>query len=360
MANYDAWTEEQLRIAQEVLRESHTLGEAAVDIEARIGRQCSKDSLSGAFKRHKLPRPGTLLKRSGAPPDTNNAESGSKLVEPAPQEAPPPVPPAPVPPEPIHLEAPPADEVPKKSPVKVIVLDIETSPNVVYTWGKYDQNAIKQLRGWEILCFAWKELGNGQVRCIARPDYADETDKTLTHEIWKIVSDADVVITQNGDRFDLPKLRAKFVAHGFPPTRAFKSIDTKKIAKAHFGFFSNSLNDIAQDLGLGAKMETGGFELWEGCMADDPEAWAKMRLYNIHDVVLLESVYLKIRAWHPTHPNLALFDIAGSLGDCPVCKSENVKRVGYQVLKLRRATRLHCLDCGHWFHRSPGSVGVGQ
>lgn len=236
--------------------------------------------------------------------------------------------------------------------LKIILLDIETSPNIVYTWGKYEQNAIRQLRGWEILSFAWKELSKGKTKCIARPDFRDKSDKKITREIWKIVDGADAVITQNGDRFDIPKLRAKFVAHKLPPTRPFKSIDTKKIAKAHFGFFSNSLNDIAQDLGLGAKLETGGFELWEGCIAGDPAAWRKMRRYNMHDVVLLERVYMKLRAWHPTHPNIALIDIAGELADCPVCASERVQRRGYQVLRLRRAARLHCQDCGHWFHRS--------
>jgi hypothetical protein len=237
-------------------------------------------------------------------------------------------------------------------PGKVILLDIETSPNVGYTWGKYDQSVIKQVRGWELLSFAWKELGKGKVTCIARPDYKDKTDKTLTAEVWKILDDCSAVIAHNGDRFDLAKLRAKFVAHQLPPLRPLKQIDTKKIAKANFGFFSNSLNDIARDLGLGEKIQTGGFELWEGCMAGDPKAWRKMRRYNAFDVVLLERVYLKLRAWHPTHPNLALIDIGGANTDCPVCASEKVQRRGYQVLRLRRAARLHCQDCGHWFNRS--------
>lgn len=234
---------------------------------------------------------------------------------------------------------------------RVVLLDIETSPSVGYTWAKYDQNVIKQIRGWELLSFAYKELGRGKVKCLARPDFKDRTDKALVKEAWKILDGCDIVIAHNGDRFDISKLRAKFVAHGLPPTRPFKSIDTKKIAKAYFGFYSNSLNDIARDLGLGEKLETGGFELWEGCMAGDAKAWRKMRRYNAHDVVLLERVYLKLRAWHPQHPNLALFDIAGSNGDCPVCKSDKVQRRGYHVLRLRRAARLHCQECGHWFQR---------
>jgi len=239
---------------------------------------------------------------------------------------------------------------------RIILCDIESSPSVGYTWGKFDQTVIKPIRGWELLSFAYKELGRGKVKVLARPDFRDKSDKALTKEIWKILDDCAAAIAHNGDRFDFAKLRAKFVAHGLPPTRPFKQIDTKKIAKAHFGFYSNSLNDIARDLGLGEKLETGGFELWEGCIAGDPKAWAKMKRYNAHDVTLLERVYLKLRAWHPTHPNLALLDIAGTIEDCPVCSSEKVQKRGFQVLRLRRARRLHCQDCGHWFNRAIGGV----
>lgn len=234
----------------------------------------------------------------------------------------------------------------------IYLIDIETSPNIGYTWGKFDQTVIKPIRGWELLSFAYKKLGKGKVKVIARPDFRDKTDKTLVKEVWKILDDCAAVIAHNGDRFDVAKMRAKFVQHGLPPTRPFKQIDTKKLAKANFNFYSNSLNDIARELGLGEKIQTGGFELWEGCIAGDQKSWAKMKRYNAHDVTLLERVYLKLRAWHPTHPNIALLDITGSIRDCPVCSSEKVQRRGYQVLRLRRAARLHCQDCGHWFSRS--------
>jgi hypothetical protein len=206
------------------------------------------------------------------------------------------------------------------------------------------------------LSFAYKELGAGKVKCIARPDFKCDTDEMLVREVYKILADCAAVIAHNGDRFDLAKLRAKFIAYNLPPTKPFKQIDTKKIAKANFGFYSNSLNDIARDLGLGTKLQTGGFELWKGCMAGDPAAWRKMRRYNSFDVTLLERVYMKLRAWHPTHPNLALLDIAGTVTDCPVCSSDKVQRRGYQVLRTSRAARLHCQGCGHWFSRALSNV----
>jgi hypothetical protein len=238
------------------------------------------------------------------------------------------------------------------SAARVLLIDIETSPNVGYTWGKYDQTVIEPLRGWELLSFAYKELGRGKAKCVARPDFRDKTEASLVKAVWKILNAADVIVAHNGDRFDLPKLRAKFVEHGLPPTTPFKTIDTKKIAKAHFGFYSNSLNDIARDLGLGQKLQTGGFELWKGCIAGNPASWRRMRRYNIWDVILLEKVYQKLKSWYSSHPNLALYGGEGDKPECPVCESTKVQRRGYRVMLVRRAARFHCQRCGHWFSRA--------
>lgn len=228
----------------------------------------------------------------------------------------------------------------------VLVLDIETSPFIGYTWGKYDQTVIKKIAGWQLLSVAYKELGKQPTRCIARPDFKDKTDRSLTRAIWGILDGCDVAIAHNGDRFDFAKLRAKFVEHGLPPTRPFKQIDTKKIAKARFGFYSNSLNDIAGDLGLGEKLQTGGFDLWERCMRGESAAWNKMRAYNKQDVVLLEKVYEKLKAWHPSHPNLALYE---DRPGCPVCSSLAVQRRGWNVNRATKAPRYQCTSCGHWW-----------
>lgn len=229
---------------------------------------------------------------------------------------------------------------------RVVLIDIETSPNRGYTWGKYEQDVIRIDRGWQLLCFAYKELGKAGTRVVARPDFRDKSDRSLVKAAWKVLNDADVVIGHNIDGFDNRKLRAKFVEHGFAPPKTYKTIDTLKIARGQFAFTSNKLGDLAQTLRLGRKLRTGGVDLWFDCMEGDPKAWDRMRRYNAQDVVLLERVYEQLKSWYPSHPNLALYE---DRPGCPVCSSLKVQRRGAQVLRARKVARFHCQGCGHWF-----------
>lgn len=232
---------------------------------------------------------------------------------------------------------------------KIYLIDIETSPNKGYTWGKWEQNVIWFEEEWKLLCLAYKKPNEKTTHCVSRLDFKDKSDKSLTKAAWNIFNEADVLIGHNIDNFDNKKLRAKFLEHGLKPPRPYKTIDTLKIARAQFAFTSNKLDDLAKSLGLGEKIHTGGHLLWKGCMDGDPKAWAKMIEYNKHDVVLLEEVYDCMKPWHPSHPNLTLYSDGTG---CPVCSSPKVQKRGFQILRLRRAQRLHCQSCGHWFSRA--------
>lgn len=233
----------------------------------------------------------------------------------------------------------------------VLLIDIETSPNLSYTWGKWEQDVIRFQKEWELLAFAYKELGRQPTRCLARPQFKDKSDRSLVKAVWSVCNSADVLIGHNIDAFDSKKLKAKFVEYGLPPPMPYKTIDTCKLARSQFAFNSNKLDDLAFTLKLGRKKATGGFDLWLACMAGDKKAWAKMIAYNKHDVVLLEKVYERLKAWYSNHPNLALYE---DRPGCPVCSSLKVQRRGVHVLKLRKAERFQCQDCSHWFSRKAG------
>lgn len=227
---------------------------------------------------------------------------------------------------------------------KIILYDLETFPNIGYSWGKYEQNMLGFTKEWELASFAYKELGSSKVHCIARPNFKDKTDKSLTKALHKVLGSADITIAHNGLSFDNKKSNAKFIEHGLTPL-SYHSIDTRNVARKYFKFNSNSLNDLGQLLKLGKKVSTGGFELWEGCMAGDAKAWAKMIKYNKQDVLLLEKVYEKLKPWITNHPNTTGRDANWA---CHNCGSKEYTKRGYGLTTKFRYERRQCTNCGSW------------
>lgn len=232
-----------------------------------------------------------------------------------------------------------------KSP-KVLFYDIETMPNLGYTWGKYEQNVLSFKKERELLSFAYKWQGKASVRCMTRE--GEKTDKGLVKALRSLLSKADIVVAHNGDQFDAKIAKARMIYHGLKPLKKLCSVDTKKAAKSYFQFNGNGLNDLGQFFGLGKKMAHQGFDMWLGCMADDPKAWATMASYNKQDVVLLEKVYDKLKPWIENHPNFSIF-FRGDRSGCPSCGSITVNREGLAYLQTGARQRMSCRDCGHWY-----------
>ena len=233
--------------------------------------------------------------------------------------------------------------------LKTLLLDIECTPNLSYTWGKYEQDVIEFAKEWYLLSFSVKWLGSSKVEVFTLADFAEfdrskDSDKELCKKLWKYLDEADLICGHNLDKFDARKINARFAVNGLTPPAPYKTIDTLKIAKKHFAFNSNKLNDLGITLGLGKKAETGGFQLWKDCMAGDKKAFKKMAEYNKQDVVLLEKVYLKIRPWASTHPSV----LTDSAHKCLMCGSTDVQYRGYNFSKMGKSKRWQCNSCGGW------------
>lgn len=225
----------------------------------------------------------------------------------------------------------------------ILFYDIETTPSLGYVWGKYQQDVVQFKEEWELLSFSWKWLGDSKTHVIGRDELSEEKMVRVLHELF---TNADIVIAHNGDRFDQRKSNAKFIQFGLTPPEPYKSIDTRKVAKKYFMFNSNKLDDLGNLLGVGRKVQTGGFDLWLGCMQNDPKAWAKMKRYNKQDVILLEKIYKKLRPWIDNHPSVALID--DRLNSCPKCGSTHMQSRGYAFTKVAKRRRYQCQDCGGW------------
>jgi len=165
-------------------------------------------------------------------------------------------------------------------------------------------------------------------------------------DIWSLFNEADVVVAHNAP-FDTKKSNARFIKHQLSPPAPYKIVDTLKIARQRFSFWSNKLDDLGAYLGVGRKLPHTGWHMWKSCIVDnDPKAWAMMRRYNAMDVSLLERVYDRLAPWDANHLDLTLF---GDRPGCPTCQSTKIQRRGFNVAKSRRTERFHCQACGHWW-----------
>jgi uncharacterized protein YprB with RNaseH-like and TPR domain len=227
---------------------------------------------------------------------------------------------------------------------KILVFDIETTPNLGYVWGKYEQNVLEYQSEWTMLCFAYKWLGERKTVAVGQNKFSEEI---LVRRLHSLFEEADVVIAHNGNSFDVKMCNAKFIEFGLDPPSFYKSIDTKLVAKRYFRFNSNKLDDLGNKLGLGRKIQTGGFDLWMGCMRGDKGAWAKMLKYNVQDVVLLEKIYLKMRPWMDNHP--AMNVLLDKPDACPKCGGGPLhKRGTLHRTKTGTVQRYQCTNCEGW------------
>lgn len=232
---------------------------------------------------------------------------------------------------------------------KILLYDIETSPNLGYSWQKYEVNIIKFVKERELLSIAYKWLGDSKVTCLTRKGL--KSDYALVEKVRELFQEADIIIAHNGDSFDAKILKARMVYHNMPPTKRLTSVDTKKVAKAQFNFNGNGLQDLGEFLKLGSKMKHSGFDVWLGCMANDPKAWKEMIEYNKQDVVLLEKVYKRFLPWITNHPSIGkiVSPHQHSVADCPNCGSSDTTKQGYRGTHSSISRQWRCKSCLSWF-----------
>jgi len=234
--------------------------------------------------------------------------------------------------------------------LKLLLLDIETAPNLVHVWGLYQQNVgVNQIidSGY-VMCWAAKWYGEKQ---LVFDSIHRSRPKSMLGRVHKLIGQADALVHYNGTSFDVPTLNKEFLIHGLKPPAPAKQIDLYRVAKRQFRFPSKKLEYIAKSLGLGEKTRHEGHELWIKCMAKDPEAWERMEQYNRNDVVLLERVYQRMLPWINQHPNHGVYDEPG-IPVCPNCGSGHLQRRGFSRTQVNKYARYQCQECGSWTKES--------
>lgn len=227
---------------------------------------------------------------------------------------------------------------------KILVLDIETKPAIVYSWRLFNvnisNNQIKETDG--ILCIGAKWLGEKETFLFSEWEMGQ---KGMLEAILEMINEADGLITYNGDKFDLPHITTALMLNDMPAPAPVSHIDLYKFIRSKTKFISKKLGFVGPALGIGEKLKHSGFELWVDVMNGDKDAQKRMAQYCVEDVNLTERLYARIKGYITNHPNLGFHDPEA----CPACESTRTQRRGYYYTRMFRYQRHQCTNCGHWF-----------
>lgn len=99
---------------------------------------------------------------------------------------------------------------------RILFLDIETKPAIAYVWRLYDENVgLEQLiEAGGVICFGAQWLGEKETIFFSEWEHGRDAMIQAAHAL---LTEADAVVTYNGDKFDLPKLLGEFVLLGLAP-----------------------------------------------------------------------------------------------------------------------------------------------
>jgi RNase P subunit RPR2 len=239
--------------------------------------------------------------------------------------------------------------------LKLLYIDIETSPILGWTWGFYQTDVLRIYEDWRLLgyAYAWGDhqvqskypSPKGWTKDPPGPSEArDEEERKLLEHVHGLLDKADIIIAHNGNRFDIRKLQAKFVEYELGPTSPFLSIDTLKEARKYGMFTSNRLDSLGRLLDLGGKESLPMLKTQMAVMNPDSadKAFRDMKKYNRRDVDLLRDLYKKLLPYMKKHPQVH------STG-CPTCGSENLHARGNRYTEAGVAYKVYqCQDCGRY------------
>jgi len=231
--------------------------------------------------------------------------------------------------------------------MKILIYDIETSPNVVYSWAvgrKISLTPDNIIKERQIICICWKWLDQGKIYSLDWGKKKD--DKFLLKEFSKVINEADVAIAHNGDKYDIKFIQGRLAYHDLPPVIP-RTIDTLKQSRNAFFINSHRLDYLGQLLVSDRKLETN-FKLWKDVMAGDEIALKKMIKYCKQDVKLLEEVYKKIRKYSPQTIHMGIVAKDSKLA-CKACGGINTKWDGHRIATKVKYRCRRCNDCGHFW-----------
>ena len=233
---------------------------------------------------------------------------------------------------------------------KVLFFDLETAPDIVATFGRWNVNIGQQnllQEGNWLLSASWSWLGQDKIDgYVIKPTEAKRAnDFQVVARMLEVYNKADIVVAHNAQGFDVPIFRTRLLMNGMAPPKHVRVIDTLRMAKK-LKFGSNKLDSLSQTIGFGEKIKHAGIQLWVDCLKGDKDALQKMLDYNKQDVKLLKDAYYEMAPFDPSTPNFAAY-YDDENQRCSTCGSTELVFTGNKVLtNLSIFSELRCTHCG--------------
>ncbi len=236
---------------------------------------------------------------------------------------------------------------------KVLVCDIETTPNLACCWGTNKQfisyESILKERVISCICYKWMDKAKVyslkmDMKLHDLSKYDEESDKKMLIEFMKVYNQADLVVAHNGVHFDIGVINSRLIKHRLPPINLVVIDDTYVKTKS-INFNSHKLDYLGQYLNVGHKA-SHPYSLWVKVMQGDKKALEDTIKYCKQDVLLLDRVYKELLPYIKSNLNRAVFS-----GDKLSCISPNcdgsVMKYGTRItVNLGKQQRYKCVKCG--------------
>jgi len=240
---------------------------------------------------------------------------------------------------------------------RMLLFDLETSQTISGHYGMWDVRINKDdvLHPWFIMSGAWKWYGEKERYSVNMLDDPERFAKNrfdirdlffddyhIVKKLHEVLTEADVLIFQNGIKFDIKKFNTRCEFHGLPPIGQKIMIDLYVIAKRHFDLESNSLAYMCKFFKIKGKTKTSD-GLFRRAMLCYTDAIKELSEYNKDDLwPSLEGLFNKLRPYIK-NLNYGLYSIGHVCKNCGSPRLEESEERIYTMTTVK--AQLRCLDC---------------
>lgn len=242
-----------------------------------------------------------------------------------------------------------------KAGLKVVHLDIETSPYLVWTYPLWDANIPTENIEvpMQVTSIGWM-FEDGKVKVKGWKDsYVDywiqnkKRDYDLLKEVIPEINEADIIIGQNLNSYDIKKIQWRLCELKLPPLKNIITIDTLRQSRKAFSPPSHKLDYKSKVHGKGGKIK----QTMEDCIAvakgDKKKQTIRMK-YNAKDVTDERHMFWKELDYYILPKallNMLYNYVKKEKPFCIKCAARHQKRFDVKSIRHKRENKYQCNQC---------------